>query len=97
VELHVDSLVVVKAITVNEHGSMRGRSPIEKIQQLIDLEWKVVVHHSYREANQFADALANLGSSMDIGCVFFDVFPSEFSHLLSADIMEISTLRLIAL
>ncbi|GAU17445.1 hypothetical protein TSUD_233230 [Trifolium subterraneum] len=95
VELHIDSLVVVKAITNSDNGSLRGRSLITKIKRLIDLEWEVVVHHSYSEANQYADVLANLGCSMGNGYVFFEVCLSQFSHLLIADMLGISTPRLI--
>jgi hypothetical protein len=42
IELNVDSLVVV---------SPMGQSLVAKILHLLDLEWEVVVNHSYREAN----------------------------------------------
>jgi hypothetical protein len=40
-------------------GSVVGRALIEKICQLLALEWQVVVHHSYHEANQYTDVLAS--------------------------------------
>ncbi|MCI66076.1 hypothetical protein A2U01_0087334, partial [Trifolium medium] len=42
--------VVVRAITCNGGGRMSGRSLVDKIRRLIDLDWEVVVKHSYREA-----------------------------------------------
>ncbi|MCI55303.1 ethylene responsive transcription factor 1b, partial [Trifolium medium] len=61
VELHVDSTIVVLAICSTGSGSMCGRSLVEKIRRLFHLDREVVVRHSYHEANQCADALANLG------------------------------------
>jgi hypothetical protein len=54
VELHIDSLLVVKDITTSAgNGSIRGRSLIMKIKRLIDIESEVVLHRCYyREANQ---------------------------------------------
>lgn len=53
-----------------------------KIHRLMALDWEVVVQHSYREANQCADALANHGCRMDPEICFYNVCPSSFSHLL---------------
>jgi ribonuclease HI len=66
VEIHLDSIVLVQAITPrpNGGGSLQGRFFAEKIRRLLDLEWEMVVHHSYREANQCANALANLDCSI---------------------------------
>ncbi|CAJ2632916.1 unnamed protein product [Trifolium pratense] len=55
VELNVDSMVVVQAITTNGCGSMTGRSLVEKIRRLLALDLEVSVQHSYREANKCAD------------------------------------------
>ncbi|PNY08707.1 ethylene responsive transcription factor 1b [Trifolium pratense] len=71
-ELHIDSLVV-KAIKLHGNESWKGRSCVEKIHSLLALDWEVVIHHSYREANQCANALANYGCSMDTGIIYFDV------------------------
>jgi hypothetical protein len=59
------------------------------------LDWEIAVHHLNREANQCADALGNYGWNMDVGSVFFDVFPSAFSHLPLPDVLGIITPRLI--
>jgi ribonuclease HI len=97
VELHVDSMVVVQVLNSNGRGSLRGRALVEKIRRLLSLDWEIVVHHSYREANQCADALANYGCNINVGSVFFDVCPSALSHLLLADVLGITTPRLIPL
>jgi hypothetical protein len=53
-----DSQVLVKAIYFS---SLRGKTLVEKIKSLLELDWKVVVKYFYREVNQYADALANYG------------------------------------
>ncbi|MCH84378.1 ribonuclease H protein, partial [Trifolium medium] len=66
VELHDDSMVVVQIIWRNEIGSLHGKTFVEMIRRLIDLNWEVVVHHSYCETklNQYTDALTNYGCEM---------------------------------
>lgn len=95
IELNVDSLVVVNARTQNERGSPMGRSLVEKIRRMIDLEWEVVVKHSYFEANQCADALANYGCSLSGDISFFESRPTQFGHLLTAVVMGLSIPHLI--
>ncbi|MCI36411.1 ribonuclease H protein, partial [Trifolium medium] len=80
VELHVDSKVVVHAIMRHGSGSLHGKALVERIRRLIDMDWEVVVHHSYREANQCADVLANHGCNMQAGCVYFDHCPNAYRH-----------------
>jgi hypothetical protein len=63
----------------------------------LDLDWEVVVHHSYREVNFCANVLANHGCLMEHESVFFTAYPSKFSHLLLADVMGIATPRLVSL
>ncbi|MCH91455.1 putative non-LTR retroelement reverse transcriptase [Trifolium medium] len=87
IELHVDSLVVVQAISSHGHGSWKGKALVEKIRRLLAFDWKVVVHHSYREVNQCADALANYGCSMGLGICFFDACPSSIRNLLFFDLL----------
>ncbi|MCI08973.1 ribonuclease H protein, partial [Trifolium medium] len=67
VELHVDSLVVIKTISEDGRGSRIRSVLVKKIRQLIQLDWEVVVHHAYRESNKCADALANIGCAMGVG------------------------------
>jgi hypothetical protein len=57
VELHVDSMAVVQAIIRNGIGSLPGKSLVDRIRRLIELDQEVVIHHSYCKANKYADAL----------------------------------------
>jgi len=66
-ELHIDSLIVANVLTSNKNGGPCGRSLVEKIRRLLELEWEVVVHNSsYRDVNQYADVLANFGRSLSL-------------------------------
>jgi hypothetical protein len=71
VELHIDSLVVARNITDNKSSSIIGKSLVERIRRLLELDWEVVVRHSYREANFCADVLANHGYLMENDSFFF--------------------------
>jgi ribonuclease HI len=97
IELHVDSLVVAKAIMSQGNGSWRGRSLVERIHRLLALDWEVVISHTYREANKCADALANYGCSMDSGIIYFDRCPSSISNLLLFDVLGNTTPRVISM
>jgi hypothetical protein len=56
-----------------------------------------MVLHTYREANQCADVLANMRRNMDDGCVYFDFCPSNISRLLLVDVLGTATPRMILL
>jgi hypothetical protein len=68
---------------------------VAKIRSLIAMDWEVVVKHSYREANQCADALASCGVTLDDGFCFYESCPTHLSQLLVADVMGISMPRLV--
>jgi hypothetical protein len=53
------------------------------------------VHHSYHEANFCANVLASHGCLMDNTMGFYEYCPALFNHLLFADVMMISTPRLV--
>jgi len=55
----------------------------------------VKVIHSYREANQCDDALANLGCSLNNLVMFYESCPTHVRNLFVADAMGITTPRLI--
>jgi hypothetical protein len=97
VELHIDSLIVVQNITPKRSNNIVGRTLVERNRKLIDLDWEVVFHHSYRKTNFCADVLGNHGCLMEHEIVFFTACPSKFNHLLLADVMGIATPRLVSL
>jgi len=49
---------------------MRMEALVVKIRQLLELEWEVVIHHSYRQANHYANALTNFGC-LNVDIVYY--------------------------
>ncbi|PNX77836.1 ethylene responsive transcription factor 1b, partial [Trifolium pratense] len=76
-ELNVDSSVVDRVLHLNGNGSPLGGALINQIRHLLDLEWEVEVNHSYRESNKCADALANIGCTIDSHITYYDSCPPE--------------------
>ncbi|CAN0915128.1 hypothetical protein LINGRAHAP2_LOCUS28953 [Linum grandiflorum] len=50
-------------------------------------------HHIYRDANNAADYLANLGHSFSYGLHLFDLLDRGMSHWLQYDLIGVSTPR----
>jgi hypothetical protein len=73
-----------------------GHALAKQIWKLIDRDWNIEISHTYREANNCADALANLGCSLDYDLVFFDDCPSSIREIFANDSRGISTPRLIS-
>jgi hypothetical protein len=54
-----------------------------------------VVKHVFREANQCADALANLGLTLDCPFQYFSNPPSVVANLLAFDKAELFCMRMV--
>jgi len=50
-----------------------------------------------REANRCADALVNIGCSLDYNLKIYETCSTQIRHLLLVDVIEITTPRLISL
>jgi hypothetical protein len=48
-----------------------------RIRCLLELDWEVVINHTYREANKYADILANIECTLDSNIVYYDTCPRE--------------------
>jgi ribonuclease HI len=95
VELNIDSLAVVQVVKERRVNSTLGITLARQIWKLLDLEWTVEISHTYREANKCADALANVGCTLDYDLVFFEDCPAVISETFTHDRLGISTPRLI--
>ncbi|PNY12420.1 ribonuclease H [Trifolium pratense] len=95
VELNIDSEAVVKVVKARQLGSSSGAALVKQIWRMLDMNWKVEISHTYREANKCADALANLGSTLDKELIFFDDCPSHIREICTADRLGITNPRLI--
>lgn len=53
------------------------------------------VTHIFREANRVADELVNMGHAFSLGIYVFNRSPKEVCHLLAADVVGMSLLRML--
>jgi 3-mercaptopyruvate sulfurtransferase SseA len=97
VELNIDSVAVVQVLTVRRTSSHTGNALAKRIWKLLDMDWTIEISHTYREANKCADAMANLGCSLDYDIVFYDMCPDSICEIFTNDNKGISTPRLIRL
>ncbi|KAK2422059.1 Polynucleotidyl transferase, ribonuclease H superfamily protein [Trifolium repens] len=97
IELHIDSNAMVQTLQSTRDGSVVGWRLIHEIRRLLAMDWEVKICHSYREANACADALANLGCDHGPGLHVYNQCPPRVSSLLLADVMGITTPRIISL
>jgi hypothetical protein len=97
VELNIDSLAVVHVIKTGITRSSMSFSLVKRIHRLLALDWEVHISYSCREANQCADALANMGCELNCNIVYLDVCPSRIRHLFVSDNLGHSTPCLIPL
>jgi hypothetical protein len=65
---------------------MCGKALVDKICQMLKMNWDVVVKHTYREANSLADALAKHSFSVKDEVCFFQDCPYFCKHQLDADV-----------
>jgi ribonuclease HI len=93
VELNVDSSIVNQVLSKAGYGRPLGMALVMRIRSLLEMEWEVVINHSYREANKCADVLANIGCTIDTQMVYYDSCPRECFDVMSADVMGIATPR----
>jgi ribonuclease HI len=97
VELNIDSEAVVQVIKARRVCSSSSNALIKQIRRLLDMDWLVEIAHTYREANKCADALANIGCSLDYDIMFFDSCPSRISEICKKDRVGNTTPRLVLL
>lgn len=69
---------------------------MREIRKMIALSWVIKIEHTYREANQCVDALANFGCSLDDSLITFEQSPPGIGSLLLADCMGVSHPRCVA-
>ncbi|KAK2362266.1 heat shock 70 kDa protein [Trifolium repens] len=87
IELNVDSSVVNQVLRQPGYGRPLGGALVMRIRRLFELDWEVVINHSYREANKCADVLANIGCIIDTHMVYYDTCPRECHNVMLADVL----------
>ena len=68
-------------------SDLSALSLARSIKGIMQRAWNVKIAHVFRESNQVADFMANLGVNMQPGLVVFDEAPSETMNLLLNDRM----------
>ncbi|KAK2365828.1 heat shock 70 kDa protein [Trifolium repens] len=97
VELNIDSEAVVHVVNNGISSSVMGYSLLQRIRNLLSMDWTVEMKHTYREANKCADGMANLGCTLRYDVIYFNSCPAQISELYHADMVGNSTPRLISL
>jgi ribonuclease HI len=96
IELHIDSVAVVHVISARNTNNKSAWSLQLNIRKLLESDWEVQITYVYREANKCADALANEGCQLGREVVFYEDCPPYIKDLVQADVMGITTPRIIS-
>jgi ribonuclease HI len=97
VELNIDSEAVVHVVNNGISSSVMGYSLLQRIRNLLSMDWTVEMKHTYREANKCAHGMTNLGCTLRYDVIYFNSCPAQISELCHADMVGNSTPRLISL
>lgn len=97
VELRLDVAAIVKCLNGANNGSERGLQLVRKIQSLILGNWSARIRHVYRKANRVADMLANMGVEQAEGFIVYGARHASIRELLLADIIGVTTPRVITM
>ncbi|PNX62105.1 ribonuclease H [Trifolium pratense] len=90
IELDVDSSVVNQVLKQPGYGRPLGGTLVMRICCLLELEWEVVIKHSYRETNKCVDVLANIGYTLDSYMMYYASCPTECHDVMLADVFGIA-------
>jgi len=89
--IQIDSKAVVNMLTSHKLGHPEYSLLIQQCKHLLDWDgWEVRVSHCFREANQVADKLANMGTEGSLGVKIYRVPPMETQEALYANGMGVS-------
>ena len=84
--IFVDSIMVMGMLKGDMDCNARHHTIIQCCKSLMEAnDWEVRISHCYREANQVADTLANLGIELTCSFAYFNEPPREVSPSLYAD------------
>jgi len=96
--VHTDSQVAFRKLNVLTTKNCAYRYLISKCQEFLqNPDWEVVLEHCYRESNQAADFLANVGVLQSSASVILEVPPAPLRKILAIDNLCVGWPRAIAL
>ncbi|CAN1319811.1 Putative ribonuclease H protein At1g65750 [Linum perenne] len=72
--IQTDSQLAVKLLLSEENINHQHSSLVHTFQEFKARNWEITIEHVYREANNAADFLANMGHDLDLGISMFS-FP----------------------
>jgi hypothetical protein len=96
-----DSKILIDIVTNNYKFSGVVPTLVQRIRNLLALDWRVQFRHTWREGNRCTDWLANFSLSLDsFVCARMETPPSELHKLMFDDISGVCmprNVRLISL
>jgi len=85
-EIRVDSKRVVGLMTDQWNDQPNHHFLVQQCTQFLrDEDWEVTITHCFRETNQVADILANIGITKNVGVVMYQTPPMEVQSILYYD------------
>ncbi|CAN1729404.1 Putative ribonuclease H protein At1g65750 [Linum perenne] len=96
VEVRMDSQAAI-AILTDSKQSIEHQHALEVLEfrNWVDKDWELRLKHVYREANQAADFLANLGHSLTRGCHSIPISNCNLAYYVRYDCLGISEPRMV--
>ncbi|CAN1797708.1 Putative ribonuclease H protein At1g65750 [Linum perenne] len=91
--LRLDSLVATQLLTSSDMRAHQHITETMEFQDLIRRDWSVQVDHTFKEGNQTADFLANLGYGYPVGSHNVSLTDSRLAYFLRLDCFGITKLR----
>ncbi|CAN0900153.1 Putative ribonuclease H protein At1g65750 [Linum grandiflorum] len=70
IQIQSDLMVVVTILAKDSELGNQHAALVLQFKELCSRQWEVHLSHIYREVNNAADYLANLGHSLSLGCIF---------------------------
>jgi hypothetical protein len=70
---------------------------VQRIRQMLELNWEINISHSYREANRCADDLAKLAFTLLDDFQFHNVCPKFIKNYFDDDVSGVTTSRLVTM
>ncbi|CAN0914226.1 Putative ribonuclease H protein At1g65750 [Linum grandiflorum] len=95
IRVHSDSRAAIAIFANDSEFDHQHAALVMQFKELCRRQWEVQISHIYREANNAADYLANLGHSFSYGIHLFDTPDRGLSHWLHYDLIGVSTPRLV--
>ncbi|CAN0899547.1 Putative ribonuclease H protein At1g65750 [Linum grandiflorum] len=95
IRVQSDSMAAVAILAKDTKLDHQHAALVLQFKELCSRQWEVHLSHIYREANNVADYLANLGHALSYGMHIFDSPDRGLSHWLHYDLIGVSLPRLL--